>query len=524
MADQHRSKRICSDCGAELSIYGDEERCAPCQRTFLDLYRTLPPIPAQVWADREIRDALAGWDLGTVARLVRQRSGLRQEKIAELTGLSQGFLSQLESGRSQLVNIHKIIGFLDGLGTPTDLRPRPAHHRTDDDESGGPADGLKRSAGGAEQRRFEQPADDASVLAAGAAPAASLPVRFLPRLTDADGVVGDAAVDQFVLPIGVDDRLPSQVTPRDVEIVRSVTSWFAGSENSFGGEVVVHAGLGQLGWGTGLLRARSSSPTVRHQLFEAVGNLAGVVGFAAFDAGDISVSARCFRLALSCADEGECWPLRACTLADIARVYAATGDVDAALSAIEFAKVRMDRLSHTARAMLCVMHARYLALAGRDQDALREIDAADTWFDGSDPHDDPPWLCYYDRAEHDGSVGRALMPIAESTGRPDRSRPRLESAIRLQGSEYPRSRVFSRTRLARLLAKCGDPDEAAAIGARALTDAKALRSRRVAEELAGLFRALDHQAAVPPVQDLREELREHLTDIQLAASSASTDT
>lgn len=91
----------------------------------MDLCHALPPIPAQVWADREVREALAGWDFGTVARLVRQRSGLRQEKIAELTGLSQGFLSQLESGRGTLVDIRKIKRFLDGLGTPDDLLPRP---------------------------------------------------------------------------------------------------------------------------------------------------------------------------------------------------------------------------------------------------------------------------------------------------------------------------------------------------------------------------------------------------------------
>ena len=505
-------------------MYGDDERCAPCQRTFLDLYRALPPIPAQVWADREIREALASWDFGTVARLVRQRSGLRQEKIAELTGLSQGFLSQLESHRSQLVNIHKIIGFLDGLGTPTDLRPQPTHHqRPVDAELAGSADGWESIAGSTEKRRLRHPATDVPNVDDGILAAVGRPVDRLPQLAISPGAVENDAVDEVLWPSGNDDRSPSQVTTTDVDIVRSVTRWFADSENSFGGEVVVNAGLGQLHWGAGLLRARSSSPEVRHQLFEAVGNLAGVVGFAAFDASDLAASARCFRLALSCADEGECWPLRACTLADIARVYAAVGDVDAALSAIEFAKVRMDRLSHTARAMLCVMHARYLALAGRQQDALREVDTADGWFDRHDPADDPPWLCYYDQAEHDGSVGRALMPVAVSAGRPDLSRPRLESAVQLQGSEYPRSRVFSRTRLARLLATCGDPAEAAAIGARALTDAKALRSQRVADELAGLFQALDHRATVPLVQDLRDNIREHLTDLQLAVPSTSAD-
>jgi hypothetical protein len=167
--------------------------------------------------------------------------------------------------------------------------------------------------------------------------------------------------------------------------------------------------------------------------------------------------------------------------------------------------------------MLCVMHAGYLALVGRHRDALREVDAADDWFVGRDSSGDPPWLCYYDQAEHDGSVGRALMPVAIVAGRPELSRSRLESAVRLQVADYPRSRVFSRVRLASLLMASGDPDEAAGIGGEALTDARALRSRRVTDGLRGLLRTLDRRAAVPAVHGLRHEIRLHLTDMQHAA-------
>lgn len=333
-----------------------------------------------------------------------------------------------------------------------------------------------------------------------------------------DGV--EIAPGEFVERTVVDAPTPGHVGGTDVEIVRSVTRSLAGSENTLGGEVVAQAGLGQLRWGARLLGA-SASPGVRQRLFEAVGNLAGVVGFSAFDAGEFTAATRCFRFALSCADDGESWPLRACTLADIARVHAEVGDIDAALSAIEFAEVRMDRLPDTARAMLCVMHARYLALAGRHRDALREVDAADDWLVGRDSSGDPPWLCYYDQAEHDGSVGRALMPVAVAAGRPGLSRSRLESAVRLQGTEYPRSRVFSRVRLARLLMASGDPDEAAGIGSEALADARALRSRRVTEELGGLLHTLEQRVVVPTVFGLRQEIRAHLTEAQDATPPTS---
>ncbi|AOR37531.1 transcriptional regulator [Streptomyces fodineus] len=41
--------------------------------------------------------------------------------MAELTGLSQAFLSMLESGARRLTNIDKIVELLAGLDTPVEL-------------------------------------------------------------------------------------------------------------------------------------------------------------------------------------------------------------------------------------------------------------------------------------------------------------------------------------------------------------------------------------------------------------------
>jgi transcriptional regulator with XRE-family HTH domain len=76
---------------------------------------------------------LANWDFGAFCRLLRQRSGLRQEDLAHRTGLSQGFWSQLESGERHLTRIDKILDLLDGLDIPVELLPvlsrrRPPGH------------------------------------------------------------------------------------------------------------------------------------------------------------------------------------------------------------------------------------------------------------------------------------------------------------------------------------------------------------------------------------------------------------
>jgi transcriptional regulator with XRE-family HTH domain len=63
--------------------------------------------------------------LGTAARLIRRLTGLPQDEFAHRTGLSQGFLSQLENGMRQLTSVEKVIRFFDGLEAPVDLLPLP---------------------------------------------------------------------------------------------------------------------------------------------------------------------------------------------------------------------------------------------------------------------------------------------------------------------------------------------------------------------------------------------------------------
>jgi hypothetical protein len=93
--------------------------------------------------------------------------------------------------------------------------------------------------------------------------------------------------------------------------------------------------------------------------------------------------------------------------------------------------------------MLWTLRARLLALAGRAAEARDDVARADTYFEDRDPPADPPWLCYYDEAEHQGSTGKALMPVAQYMGKPELVAPRLEAVIRLQGSNYPVANVFA---------------------------------------------------------------------------------
>ncbi|MFI6687984.1 helix-turn-helix domain-containing protein [Streptomyces sp. NPDC050485] len=124
MADRLRT---CASCGCRLSQYNASERCAACaKRTALPAD---PLVPPGIWQDPDVQGALASADFGALSRLIRTLGGVSQVQLAAATGLSQSYLSLLESGRRHLTNINKINRFLDAVGAPKgtrDLRPAAA--------------------------------------------------------------------------------------------------------------------------------------------------------------------------------------------------------------------------------------------------------------------------------------------------------------------------------------------------------------------------------------------------------------
>jgi transcriptional regulator with XRE-family HTH domain len=295
-------------------------------------------------------------------------------------------------------------------------------------------------------------------------------------------------------------QLPRRIGWAEVEQVRLMTGTLAAGENLYGGAVAGEVGATHLRWAARLLSAQAAA-AVEAGMYEAVGNLAGVVAYSAFDVGGHDAAARCFRFGLRCAEHSGSWELRAAILSDMTRQAIYLGNLDDARSLIEFAQVRADRLTATTRAMIAVIHARLLAMMGRQDEARAAVDRADTHFARREAATDPPWLVYYDEAEHAGSSARALIPLAVDNGRPGDAAERLAMAVRLHSAAYPRSRAFSRTRLATLHMAIGDPREAVDIGRQAVADAAMVNSRRMDEELAALTRASEPRRSIPEVAE-----------------------
>jgi hypothetical protein len=295
--------------------------------------------------------------------------------------------------------------------------------------------------------------------------------------------------------------VPLVVGQVEVSEVRNAARAFDSWDARYGGGLLREAVIAQLRYCAELLNARCSD-RVRADLFSAVGVLARITGFMAFDVHAHDDARRMYRFALQCAEESGDWHLRALVLSCMARQAMWCGDPDAGLTFIELAMVRADRLTATERAILHTGRAQALAKLGRVQDAASAVGVADEEFSHARPANDPVHVCYYDTARHAGETGLVLWDVAVHGHFVTEARHRLSTAVTGRGEEFARTRAMDQIKLASLVMVTGDPAEAAVIGGQALDAASAIRSRRAADNMRALRRFAEPHERLSGVAEL----------------------
>ncbi|GGO88883.1 hypothetical protein [Wenjunlia tyrosinilytica] len=231
-----------------------------------------------------------------------------------------------------------------------------------------------------------------------------------------------------------------------------------------------------------------------------------VVGASHFDACAHADARQTFRFAAVCAEEAKEWHLRAKSYSLLARQAIWIGEPDEGLTFAELGLARSDRLTATERAMLHTARARAFAKMGHVHQTLCAVGEADDAFAHARPGEDAPWMAYYDMAQHNGDTGHALYDPAVLGHDPARAARRLNTAVEGHDDHYARSRAISRTKLASLTMATGDPNEAAEIGHRALSEVGHMHSRRAADDV----RELGRLAAKHPKNSNAVSLRERI--------------
>ncbi|MET9868474.1 helix-turn-helix transcriptional regulator [Streptomyces sp. NPDC006386] len=300
--------------------------------------------------------------------------------------------------------------------------------------------------------------------------------------------------------------LPKRIRPRELGELRLIADVIHRWDNAQGGGLLGDFASRSMEWAVRLLSVDCPAQ-LRAELLGGVARLGIVVGATHFDAYAHDDARVAFKVASECAEEAGDWWLRAKTFSFLSRQATWLGDPDEGLTYAEKGLVRSDRLTPTIQAMLHSARARAFGKMHDVQGTLAAVGAADDAFAHSNPAEDPPWMGYYDEAQHHGDTAHALWDLAMHADQdPGRAAQRFTTAVAGHSDDYARSRAISATKLASLVMAKGDPMQAVAIAHQALDDVGQLTSRRAADDLKELRRLAAQHRTLEEAAHLRQRI------------------
>ncbi|QKZ20358.1 helix-turn-helix domain-containing protein [Streptomyces chartreusis] len=458
----------------------------------------MPRPEKQLTPDESPRD----W-LGAEVRYWRKERGLRTAALAALVQVSPSLLEKIEKAQAncgqelaeQLDEVLKTGGVLTRAWKMVRRQTEKRRGETERPNPG-PLEGSVHShQGRILDSETSLPSGSPGPMYRRAFLATSGLAAFAPK--DLAALVAPTAPPE----------LPDRMRQKDIANVHAIADLIHREDNAHGGGGLVGViASGVMQWAVTLLSVPCSEELVA-PLRAAVARLGIVVGASRFDSYAHEDARIAFKLAADCAEEAGDWHLRAKAFSFLARQAIWVGDPDRGLTYAEQGLVRADRLTPTIQAMLQSARARAFGKMGNVSATLAAVGAADDAFAKSNAADDPPWMSYYNEAQHHGDTAHALYDLAVLKGQdPARASRRFEIAVDGHGDDYARSRAISGTKWASLLMAAGDPRQASAIGERALNDAGNLTSQRAADDLRELGRLARRYRGLPEAEYLRERI------------------
>ena len=491
------SQRRCTRCGCLLSRYNADQQCASCERVDLMTVPEVPVVPDRVWQDPEVRAALADWDFGLASRLVRRRGSLRQDDIAAMTGLSQAFLSMLESGSRKLTNIDRVVQFLNGIGAPGDLVRLPL------------------TAGQTRPRRAVDPVGDDRDPA--------LPwtaARMVAALNDAVGgdtvnrrkflTVSGIALTAYVHHWGTAEAEPlfraqngSQVSEELLGHLQGTIDHLRVMDASAGSGTLAELGNAHLALILRVLKRGTYSEATGRRLAAIAADTATQAGWFSFDAGQHDAAQTYLLAALRAAHASGDARLGAGALSYIAIHGYSTGHPRDAVVAAQAAREKAKALDAPAlQAMLLTRQARGHAKLGERQAVLRALGQAAELCARGQSENDPHWLYWINEGEIHGQAGSCHLDLGEPAEAVD-SLIKATQAVNTT-SHRTQAQFLSRAAIAEI--KRGELEAACDIGHQAAALAEELQSARLNEHLQSLTTELAPVAHYPQASDLIERV------------------
>ncbi|MFI2736624.1 XRE family transcriptional regulator [Streptomyces sp. NPDC018711] len=302
--------------------------------------------------------------------------------------------------------------------------------------------------------------------------------------------------------------IPEKITSREIRQLQQIAAGLHSWDNTYGGGGLIgQFATDSMQWAIRLLPV-SCPPSQRPDFLGAVARLGLVAGASQFDVYRHDDARLAFKVAVECAEEGQHWHLRAKGYSFLARQAIWVGNADDGLTHAEKGLVRSDRLTASERAMLHTARARAFGKMRNVQQTIAAVGAADDAFAQRRPEDEPPWMAYYDDAQHSGDTAHALWDLAVGIDNydPAQAGQRLTAAVQGHGQGFARSKAMSCTKLASLMMRRGDPREAASVGRKALALSGGLTSLRAADDLRQLGQFAGRYPKIQEAADLKKEI------------------
>lgn len=348
----------------------------------------------QVFAGQEALEACRRRDIGAIIRVLGKH-GITQGRIASLTGIAQGRLSEYKTGKRIPTASSTFEAFADGLGMPAPARRALGLAPTAETEP--------TSAGDVTNVQ-EDPYEIQLLAAAVGKVTGTLNRREMLELAAAIGTAATLGRND------VWDRLSFAITKPvavDESIVREMEERSAGYHQLdlvMPGRALYKSVMAHLRELSTLLNGTANDPAneLRRRLIVVAGESAALAGWWASDAGDMTAARNLYKTAEQAAEESQDASILACLLGYRSYAPSMKGAHGRSRALLTTALETLPKsVSPTTESWLAARHAEESAALGDKRQALNSWGRAEEAFSIADPEEDRVWVRFFDQNRFD---------------------------------------------------------------------------------------------------------------------------
>ncbi|HEY7143563.1 MAG TPA: helix-turn-helix domain-containing protein [Streptosporangiaceae bacterium] len=474
-------------------------------------------IPAAFWTSPDVIGALTRRDIGELFGLIKQRTGLSQNRIGIATGLAQGRVSDISNGKYHVKTIKVLARIADGLDMP-----RPARA----------ALGLATSPGTTPAR----PARDTADASQAPAPGTQYPATAEQAIDAASYLwQADTARSQHILAAQLepaawnaaaltwllgqpDDILPGETSQgravghTDVMRVRASSALFAELDNRFGGAHARRSLLHFLSRDAAALLSGHYTDATGRELFAAVSEACLLAAWTSYDCGLHGLAQRYFIQALRLAQSAADRHLACSVMSAMSHQANYLGHLTEAVNLARAAREGLrDQATPALTAQFLAMEARGLASSGDTRGCHAALAAAERAFEIPEPGRDPEFISYFNEAE----LAAEFAHCHRDLGNARRAAHHAALAAPSDG-QYARSDFIVSIVLADALADQDQPEQACHAALTALDTGQTVTSARCVAYVRDFRRRLHRFGDLAVVRDFTEHAAGHALWIKAA--------